>query len=83
MSHNANIFDDMTVILLLFTAQAVDTIHVFLEVKTLSKRDDFTEHLTAARTVCAAMMFQNAKTLLRHRRQALPWPDDASREPVF
>lgn len=57
----------MTVRHLLFTAQAVDKIHIFFEVKTLSKSDDFTEHLTAARTVCAAMMFQNAKTLLRHR----------------
>lgn len=73
----------MTVRHLLFTAQAVDKIRIFFEVETLSKRADLTEHLTTARTVCAAMMFQNAKTLLRHRGQALPWPDDAGTERVF
>lgn len=66
MTRNANSTEDnVTVAHLLFTGSPFRTSRDFLKVNTLSKIDVFTKLLATARTVCAAMMLQNARTLFK------------------
>lgn len=44
-----------------FPEQLTGIVQAAFEVSALAFTKDFTEHLTDARTMCAAMMFQNAK----------------------